>query len=278
MKQTSRFKWVKVPSLLFMDSTHEYFPTSTRCTPLLPEEMQNPPMNPNDLLAHRWLESCSIRYYLACYLAVYRRFPAKSMKAALKQMPKFALDTTQPLCEYLGSLLDLCIECHAVESRFSNHYQSASDWFKRVFSELLQHELSVSAVYMPGGMTEEVKQMRREIACLKDLDYGSNPYSQSDRPHLWRLMEDARRQANENDRFRDNFFIGRQRSRKKTEFKPFIAAFRELATDMEQNWTTSWIEDGRIVRQVGRGRTVEYLPPPPSLKVLMQKVELETPM
>lgn len=273
MKRNNRYKWYELPSP-FLKLPQEYCPIVNPCLPLLPSQMLA--QTPSDQLKQQWLESCAYRFYLAYSMAIHRRFPTKAMKAELAQIPRRFTEETRPLSEYLGSILELCIECQAIPTPFNHHYRFPSERFREVFAEMLQHELADPDT--PGGMTEEIRKMRHEISCLKNLDDWSNPYNQRERPHLWRLMEDARRRAEEDDGFRSHVFLGRQRSKKAAKFKPFLETFRDWLTDLEQNWATAWIEDGRIVQQVGRGKTTEYLPPPPSLKVLMQKVELETPM
>jgi len=274
VKRNNRYKWIEFPSSLLTEIAPEYQPVTNSCSPLLPDQMLA--QTQNYQLTQLCLDSCKLRFYLAYGMAIQQRFPTKEMKAALAQISRRAIDETRPLSEYLASILELCIECQSFPTPFNHYYQFASQRFREVFTEMLQHELAEPVA--AGGMTEEIRKLSHEISCLKNLDDWVNPYDQSDRPHLWGLMEDAKRRAEEDDRFRSHVFLGRQRSKKTAKFKPFLQAFRDWLVDLEQNWTTAWIEDGRIVQQAGRGKMTEYLPSTPSPKVLLQKLELETPM
>lgn len=210
-------------------------------------------------------------YRIAVAMTIQRRFFPKT---ALP-FSRVILTDTKPLSEYFGSILELCIECHALPNEFNCGYANASSWFQEIIDEFVKHELREPET--PGGMTKVIEQIRKETNRLRSLE---NPYlEEPQRFHMANLVQNAIIRAEPNNEFKKDFVFGRQRSEPSSrKFKPLVPAYRDWGTALRSGrFACYWGDRDKIIRQSGRGRTVEHLPMQP-LKRILQKVEAETPM
>lgn len=242
MKKNTRFKWLFFPEPPQLPSEYNPIASPNMVSPRLITKQQN-----------LWLNSCACHYQLAYVVAVQNRVPTKPVKAWLSQFSRTTLQSVQPLAGFLEAILNASLECQMFETPFNREYQFASQRFRLLFSELIDFEFADPMT--PGGLTQELKRQRAEIVGLRNYE---NPYREDSQPHWWRFIEDCRRRAELDEIFRRNIFMGTQRA-SKVRTKPFLVAYRDWVDYQAANYTTSWLQGDRIIRQAGKGRSQEFI-------------------
>lgn len=144
--------------------------------------------------------------------------------------------------DYLYTILELCIQCHAAPG-IQVSYHNAAEWFEGVAKEMKTSDLKASLSAIKGLKQKEVAQQRDLLKFLKEYE---NPGDILTHPHAFLLVESARNLAQRSDEFCDKYW------------KPFITACTKLLQDIESNpvWQTVFEKDGLPYVQAGRGNRI----------------------
>lgn len=147
--------------------------------------------------------------------------------------------------EYLYTILELCVQCHASPSTQVS-YHNAAKWFELVAWEMKTSDLNAALLAKKGLKKQSVDQGREALKALKEY---KNPVDPKTHPHAFALVKSALDLAQ-----KDVFY--------KKYWKPFTTAYAKLLRDIESNptWQTVFEKDGSPYVQAGRGnRIVVYL-------------------
>lgn len=144
--------------------------------------------------------------------------------------------------DYLYTILELCIQCHASPSTRAS-YTNAAEWFERVAWEMKNNDFNAPLSAKKGMKRESIAQQRELLKALKRYE---NPLDPQIDHHSFALIESALNLAERSDIFYKKYW------------KPLLTAFTRLLEDMENNpdWQTVFENDGLPYVQMGRGNRI----------------------
>lgn len=147
--------------------------------------------------------------------------------------------------KHIATVVELCIQCHA---QYSTPYGNGAEWFAKIELEAKNLELEL-ILSIAEAKEKQVKNKQvmvdRNRRAFKYLDDYKNPVEPKKQPHLYRLIEVARKIAEANDKWCNKYWI------------PYKRTYRALLQDIERNsvWQQIYGKDGEVYVSVKGGGT-----------------------
>lgn len=161
------------------------------------------------------------------------KWGGKSYRIPIKN--KKLIKTVEPHGVVMFHLLELCEQCHPFQKY---GYTSSLNWFWCI----IRFDLISQSYSHKRSKTDKVSDGRDEI---KKLRKGENPFSKSDEPHLWRLMEQSKHMmpSNKYSAFAPKYW------------EPFIKSYCTWLSAIESpDWKSVILAESSIRYRPGRGR------------------------
>lgn len=179
-------------------------------------------------------DECRVGILWECSLHwVYKlKWGGKDYRIPIKK--KKLIKALEPHGTVVFHLLKLSEQCHSFQKY---GYTSSLDWFHHIIYDLISQSYSHKR-----PKTDKVSDGRDEVKKLREA---KNPFSESDEPHLWRLIEQS---------------TAMMSSKKKVAFlpnywEPFIKSYCTWLSAIESpDWKSVILAEGSIRYRPNRGK------------------------
>jgi hypothetical protein len=171
-------------------------------------------------------------------------------------LPKKVVDLSKPAGEHLLSLLNLCIEFHALGHRLSQKYPHAGLWFLAIANEIKKAQIEEAIKAEKVGKDAKTRAMRAELASLKDEQ---NPHNPETEPALWSLVEVVL--YYKKSRKAPNLIEKLWQGKRAGEYKGFLQAYSGLihAQESPEYWDI-FVKGEKLLARSGRENKIINMP------------------
>lgn len=167
------------------------------------------------------------------------------------------IQATEKTGNWLKCIRELCDGCHEFGSLGGlNDYETPHEWFRKIMFEFFVYgqQVVLYSLYPVGEFEQVAKEQkgtkRYEIRILNQICSQIRGYEEPLRPRfaLGQLICMSMKLAEPRIAYDLDTF-------RKQKYTPFVKAFREMISEMEEHWVThTYGNNGSFYRQIGRGR------------------------